>query len=269
MNSKRDKNKLQKYYVDPYKEHYLKFGLNPNGEFILIENYAQLSFLEYKFEVQFIIKKNDFDKLDEEDVKYFANLKDDIHNLYKDFSEEGFFAQLQMEINEYHLGYFSDEFEQHLQRYKIDYIKSYNISDFSEELGIELEKIYTTEDHHIRMGISPMGNMIFEENYCNTTSYLKEPYEINEVNWSVVFSINKNIWDELDKKTKKIISNYKEKTFKKYENYYNDFPGDVQMNYDIEYAFISNEYELTLQKNKIAYTKKLINDNRSAIADIL
>ena len=73
------KNKINKYFVDPYKEHYLKFGLNPNGDFILLEDYSHLAFQEIKWKVQFTINKNDFDKLDEEDVKYFENLKEDIH----------------------------------------------------------------------------------------------------------------------------------------------------------------------------------------------
>ena len=264
-------NKLNKYYVDPDKEHYLKFGLNPNGEFILLEDYSHLAFQEFKWKVQFIINKNDFDKLDEEDVKYFENLKEDIHNLYKDFSEEGFFAQLQMEINDYHLGYFSDEFEQHLQANKIDYIKSYNGSDFNDELDVqkELEKIYATEYHQIHIGKSLLGNMIFVENYSNTSVYLEEPYENDEVEWYVKFTLNKNIWNNLDKKTKDMILDYKEKTEKKYEDYYNDFPADVQMNTSSKKGFISNEYELTLQKLDIAYTKKLINPKRSVIADLI
>ncbi len=265
------KNKINKYFVDPDKEHYLKFGLNPNGDFILLENYSSWGYKEFKWEVQIIINKNDFNKLDEEDVKYFENLKEDIHHNYKEFSETGFIGGLQMVVNEYSLVFFSDAFEEHLQVNKIDYIKLYNTntSDYKNELGIHevLEKIYATEDHQIHMGISPMGNMIFDEDYCNTTSYLQEPYENEEVEWSVKFIINKKIWDKLDKKTKNLILDYKEKTKKKYEDYYNDFPADAQMSYGGNKEFISNEYELSLQKLDIAYTKTIINHNRSAMAD--
>jgi len=271
MSLKKDNNKLQKYYVDWDKEHYLEYGLNPRGEFILIENFSSWLNKDIKWIVQFTIDKNDFKSLDENNRKYFENLNKDIQLLYKDFRESGFIAGLQMEMNEYSICFFSDGFEQHLQEKKIDYTKHYNTVDDINEKGIqkELERVYATEYHKIHMGISPMGNMIFEEDFSNTEVYLQEPYENEEIDWYVKFSINKSDWNNLDKKTKDLILDYKEKTKKKYENYYNDFPADFQIGYDIKKGFISNEYELTLQKNNIAYTKTLINSKGSVIADML
>ncbi len=46
----------------------------------------------------------------------------------------------------------------------------------------------------------------------------------------------------------------------------NDFPADAQMSFRGN-EFISNEYELSLQKLDIAYSKTIINHNRSAMAD--
>ena len=169
-------------------------------------------------------------------------------------------------------GFISYVFEKYLQENKIDYIKSYNVFDYKNELGIfkVLEKIRFTEDHQIYMGISPKGNMIFDENFCNTTSYLQEPDENEEVEWSVRFIINKNIWDKLDIKTKNLVLDYKKKTEKKYKDYYNNFPAGPQLNYmDDQKEFISNEYELTLQKLDIAYTKRIINHNRSVVRDLI
>lgn len=268
----RDKNKLQKYYADQEEEHYLEYGLNSRGDFILIENFASWLNKDIKWVVQFTIDKNEYENLDEENKKrYFENLKKDIHLLYNDWYDTGFIVGLQIEQNEDYINFLSLNFEYHLQLSKINYTKHYNTVDNINEKGIqkELERVYATEYHKIHIGISPMGNMIFEEDFSNTEVFLQEPYENEEIEWYVKFSINKSDWDSLDKKTKDLILDYKEKTKKKYEDYYNDFPADVQIGYDIKKGFISNEYELTLQKNNIAYTKTLVNPKGSVIADML
>ena len=272
--------KLEKMKLSLNGEHYIKFGLNPNGDFVLLENFSNHRQLdtfassnkEFNWVVQFTINKIDFDKLDDEEIKYIENLRKFILDWrsvnWESERDTLSFAGLQMTT----YGFISYVFEKYLQENKIDYIKSYNVFDYKNELGIHevLEKIYATEDHQIHMGISPIGNMIFDENFCNTTSYLQEPDENEELEWSVRFIINKNIWDKLDIKTKNLVLDYKKKTEKKYEDYYNNFPAGPQLNYmDDQKEFISNEYELTLQKLDIAYTKRNMNHNRSVVRDLI
>lgn len=257
MISRKEINNLQKYFVDQEEEHFLEFGFNTEGDFILIENFSSWLNKDVKWAVQFNIAKSQIESLDEENRQYFDNLKKNIRRLYDDWYDTGFIAGLQIEDNGDYLYFLSNEFEYNLQIKKINYTKYYNTVDGTNEKGIqkELEIVENTEDHEIHMGISPMGNMIFGEEFSNTERYLQEPYENVEIHWYVRFCINKSDWDNLDKKTMELILNYKEKTKKKYEDYYNDFPADIQMTNGKE--FISNEYELTLQKNNIAYTKIL------------
>ena len=265
MSLKKENNKLQKYYVDPDKEHYLEFGFNSEGDFILIENFASWLNKDIKWGVQFIIDKSQIESLDEENRQYFDKLKKDIRDTYADFRECGFIAGLQIELNEYHFGFFSDEFEVDLQDKNIGYIKFYNTSDNIDEKCIktDIEKIFGWEDHQIHMGISPNGNMIFIEDFSNTTSYLEEPYEIKEIFWYVKFTIGKKVWDNLSKKNVDVILDYKNKIRKKYEED-EHYPAGMQIANENE--FISDQFELTLQKLDIAYTKDFHIPGSSIIA---
>ena len=133
MISRKEINNLQKYFIGPEKEHYLEFGFNSEGDFILIENFASWLNKDIKWVVQFIIDKIQIENLEEENRQYFDNIKKDIRDTYADFRECGFIAGLQIELNENHFGFFSDEFEVDLQEKKINYTKFYNTSDNIDE----------------------------------------------------------------------------------------------------------------------------------------
>ena len=266
MSLKKENNKLQKYFIGPEKEHCLEFGFNSEGDFILIENFASWLNKDIKWVVQFIIDKSQIESLDEENRQYFDNLKKDIRDTYADFSECGFIAGLQIELNEHYFGFFSDEFEVDLQEKKINYTKFYNTSDNNDEKSIQtdIEKIFGWENHKIHMGVSPYGNMIFIEDFSNTTSYLEEPYEIKEIFWYVKFTIGKKVWDNLGKKNVDVILDYKNKIRKKYDENEYHYPAGMQIANENE--FISDQFELTLQKLDIAYTKDFHIPGSSIIA---
>ena len=121
--------KLKKLRVDD--EHFLEFGINNDGDFVLIEEYSNTKYLEQSpdilevsWYVKILIKKIEWNFRDLGRLKFFKNLREHVKRHYQYF-KSGFVTQTQIELNPDGDCTFSYYYEKCLQEDNIRYVKTF------------------------------------------------------------------------------------------------------------------------------------------------
>ena len=121
--------KLKKLRVDD--EHFLEFGINNDGDFVLIEEYSNTKYLEQSSDmielswyVKILIKKSHWDFQDLKRLKFFKNLREHAKRHYQ-YHKSGFVTQTQIELNPDDDCTFSYYYEKCLQEDNISYTKTF------------------------------------------------------------------------------------------------------------------------------------------------
>ena len=121
--------KLKKLRLDD--EHYIEFGFNNDGDFILKENYSNTKYLkpssdilELSWFVEILIKKRDWENQQLKKIKFFKNLNELAKKHYQ-YHKSGFITQTQIELNPDNDSTFSCYYEKCLQEDNIDYVKTF------------------------------------------------------------------------------------------------------------------------------------------------
>jgi len=121
--------KLKKLRVDD--EHFLEFGINNDGDFVLIEEYSNTKYLEQSpdilevsWYVKILIEKIEWSFRDLERLKFFKNLREYAKRHYQ-YHKSGFITQTQIELNPDDDCTFSYYYEKCLQEDNIGYVKTF------------------------------------------------------------------------------------------------------------------------------------------------
>ena len=121
--------KLKELRLDD--EHYIKFGFNNDGDFILTESYSNTKYLkqpsdilELSWFVEILIKKSEWEFRQLKTIKFFKDLNE-LAKMHYQYHKSGFITQTQIELNKDNDSTFSCYYEKCLQEDNIDYVKTF------------------------------------------------------------------------------------------------------------------------------------------------
>ena len=121
--------KLKKLRLDD--NHYIEFGFNNDGDFILTENYSNTKYLkpssdilELSWFVEILIKKSEWEFRQLKTIKFFKDLNELAKKHYQ-YHKSGFITQTQIELNPDNDSTFSSYYEKCLQEDNINYVKTF------------------------------------------------------------------------------------------------------------------------------------------------